>query len=118
MRRRQIFSHLNARDNRAPVPSGAGMGAAAASQSDLPPPVSREEEEKGALIWAPVESGTTYPECESAWRFEEFDNQVYAISGEETKLYKIETVLTPTTDPTANVPKKARGWPKGKKRKP
>jgi hypothetical protein len=78
MRRRQIFSHLNARDNRAPVPSGAGMGAAAASQAELPSPVSvitREEEEEKALIW------------------------------------------TPTTDVTAAVQVKKRGWPKGKKRK-
>jgi hypothetical protein len=54
MRRRQIFSHLNARDNRAPVPSGAGMGAATASQPDLPSPVSREEEEATAQIWTPT----------------------------------------------------------------
>jgi hypothetical protein len=54
MRRRQIFSHLNARDNRAPVPSGAGMGAATASQPDLPSPVSREEEEGKAQIWTPT----------------------------------------------------------------
>ena len=54
MRRRQIFSHLNARDNRAPVPSGAGMGAATASQPDLPSPVSREEEEAAAQIWTPT----------------------------------------------------------------
>jgi hypothetical protein len=51
MRRRQIFSHLNARDNRAPVPSGAGMGAAAVETSS---PVSREEEDATAQIWTPT----------------------------------------------------------------
>jgi hypothetical protein len=61
MRRRQIFSHLNARDNRAPVPSGAGMGAATASQPDLPSPVSREEEEAAAQIWTPATDPTAAP---------------------------------------------------------
>jgi hypothetical protein len=51
MRRRQIFSGLNARDNRAPVPSGAGMGAAAVETSS---PVSREEEDATAQIWTPT----------------------------------------------------------------
>jgi hypothetical protein len=51
MRRRQIFSGLNARDNRAPVPSGAGMGAAAVETSS---PVSREEEDAKAQIWTPT----------------------------------------------------------------
>ena len=74
MRRRQLLSHLNPRDNRAPVPSGAGMGPAAVTPP--PSPVSREEEEAGAMIW------------------------------------------TPTTDETAAVQVKKRGWPKGKKRGP
>lgn len=52
MRRRQIFSHLNPRDNRAPVPSGAGMGAAAVTPP--PSPVSREGEDAAALIWTPT----------------------------------------------------------------
>jgi hypothetical protein len=58
MRRRQIFSHLNARDNRAPVPSGAGMGAAAVETSS---PVSREEEEAAAQIWTPATDPTAAP---------------------------------------------------------
>ena len=57
MRRRQILSHLNPRDNRAPVPSGAGLGAAAAP-AELSPPVSREEEEKRAVIWQPPKRET------------------------------------------------------------
>lgn len=57
MRRRQHFAAMNPRDNRAPVPSGAGMGAAAV---DGPSPVSRAEEEAKALIWhLPVEETLT-----------------------------------------------------------
>jgi hypothetical protein len=55
MRRRIPLTNLNPRDNRAPVPSGAGMGPAAASHPDLPSPVSRAEEEAKARIWEPVE---------------------------------------------------------------
>jgi hypothetical protein len=51
MRRRQILAQLNSRDNRASVPSGAGMGAAAVETSS---PVSREEEEAKAIIWEPA----------------------------------------------------------------
>jgi hypothetical protein len=89
MRRRQIFSGLNARDNRAPVPSGAGMGAATASQPDLPSPVSREEEEKTAQIWEPSFAG---------------------------KVGDVH-IWTPTTDVTAAVQVKKRGRPKGSKNK-
>lgn len=88
MRRRQILSHLNPRDNRAPVPSGAGMGAATASHPDLPSPVSRAEEEASARIWEPVE-------------------------------INLDQFMTPGTDPeAAPLVKRARGWPKGKKRGP
>jgi hypothetical protein len=92
MRRRQAFAQLNPRDNRAPVPSGAGMGAAAVTPPLPPfsPILSREEEEALAEIWTPTMT------IEEAQR---------------------EGLLTPQTDPTANVPKK-KGWPKGKKRKP
>lgn len=96
MRRRQILSQLNPRDNRAPVPSGAGMGAAAASQSDLPSPVSREEEDAKALIW-------------------KFTGTYEHPIGDERN--QVGWGVTPATDPTGNAPKR-RGWPKGKKRKP
>jgi hypothetical protein len=111
MRRRQIFSHLNARDNRAPVPSGAGMGAATASQPDLPSPVSREEEDAKAVIWeAPGVQTYTYAGPE--WKFEKFDNNMIAENAEVP-------FKTPGTDPeAASLVKKKRGWPKGKKRKP
>lgn len=64
MRRRQSFSQLNPLNNRAPVPSGAGMGAAA-PVVDRVPPVSREEEERDALIWKidPVMTPGTDPEA-------------------------------------------------------
>jgi hypothetical protein len=52
MRRRQILAQLNSRDNRAHVPSCAGMGAAAVI--DTPSPVSRAEEEAKAIIWEPA----------------------------------------------------------------
>lgn len=60
MRRRQFFSQLNPVDNRAPVPSGAGSGPAAA-QTERPSPVSREEEEKSAQIWTPATDPTAAP---------------------------------------------------------
>lgn len=90
MRRRQAFSQLNPRDNRASVPSGAGMGAAAVTSAPSPvsAPLTREEEEAAALIWEPVSVNT-----------------------------ETGHVLTPSTDPTANVRRKP-GWPKGKKRGP
>jgi hypothetical protein len=89
MRRRQIFSHLNARDNRAPVPSGAGMGAAAVEASS---PVSREEEEAKAVIWQ--------------------------FAGEPVNMTITDgEVWTPTTDVTAAVQVKKRGRPKGSKNK-
>jgi hypothetical protein len=105
MRRRQIFSGLNARDNRAPVPSGAGMGAATASQPDLPSPVSREEEKKSEFIWLPVHPSNV-----------EFVERVGTVVGKvgDVTVYDLPT---PSTDPMSNAPKK-RGWPKGKKRKP
>jgi hypothetical protein len=56
MRRRVPLTNLNPRDHRAPVPSGAGMGAAAVL--NLPSPVSREEEEAKARIWEPVSINT------------------------------------------------------------
>jgi hypothetical protein len=76
MRRRQILAQLNSRDNRAHVPSCAGMGAAAVLNS--PSPVStltREEEEAKAKIWEPVE-------------------------------INLDQFMTPATDPTANAPAK------------
>jgi hypothetical protein len=91
MRRRQIFSGLNARDNRAPVPSGAGMGAATVTTESLSP-VSREEEEAAAVIWEPSADDRITLEGSKIW--------------------------TPTTDVTAAVQVKRKpGWPKGKKRK-
>ncbi|MEK1929843.1 MAG: hypothetical protein AAAC47_08640 [Pararhizobium sp.] len=56
MRRRVPLTNLNPRDHRAPVPSGAGMGAAAVSPAL--PPVSRSEEEGKALIWTPATDET------------------------------------------------------------
>jgi hypothetical protein len=89
MRRRQILAQLNPRDNRAHVPSCAGMGAAAATNR-VPSPVStltREEEEAKAIIWEPVE-------------------------------INLDQFMTPGTDPEAAPLVKRRGWPKGKKRGP
>jgi hypothetical protein len=90
MRRRQILAQLNSSDNRAPVPSGAGMGAAAVLNSPSPvsAPLTRAEEEAKAIIWDPVE-------------------------------INLDQFMTPGTDPeAAPLVKKVRGWPKGKKRGP
>jgi hypothetical protein len=106
MRRRVPLTNLNPRDHRAPVPSGAGMGAAAVL--NLPSPVSRAEEEAKAHIWRPIPEDRlkdlpdgTAIEC------------TLSIATGKTSY----AVMTPATDPTANAPKKA-GWPKGKKRGP
>jgi hypothetical protein len=103
MRRRQILAQLNSRDNRAHVPSCAGMGAAAVeAPSPVSAPLTREEEEARAQIWEPSFAGQ--PGDVHVWK-------PVAIN--------LDQFMTPGTDPeAAPLVKKMRGWPKGKKRGP
>jgi hypothetical protein len=108
MRRRQILAQLNPRDNRAPVPSGAGMGAAAVDPNQ-PSPVSRAEEEAKALIW-PLAVDADGNVTVNAHR--------HAVRSMSVEI-NLDQFMTPGTDPeAAPLVKKVRGWPKGKKRGP
>jgi hypothetical protein len=121
MRRRQILSKLNSRDNRASVPSGAGSEPAAVSLQS-PPPVStltREEEDAAAQIWHP------YPPKSLEGIPEGAELECCLDTATDEITYRVlphvainlDQFMTPATDPTANAIKK-RGWPKGKKRGP
>lgn len=101
MRRRQVFAQQN---NRAPVPSGAGVGAAAVTPP--PSPVSREEEEAKAPIWTVSRTWHDGGGVDT----EEKDGKIHVYLGGLPK--------TPATDPQSNLPRKKGGWPKGKKRGP
>lgn len=92
MRRRVPLSLLNPRDNRAPVPSGAGMGAAAVEES--PSPVSR-----------------IVPLCPGSRIMVEIEEPASREEEEATAM-----IWTPAADPKSNAPKK-RGRPKGSKNK-
>lgn len=97
MRRRQVF----AQNNRAPVPSGAGMGAAAVTPP--PSPVSRAEEERKAAIWEVTRTFVDGAPVDHDRK--DGVLQVY-----------LGGLPTPASDPLSNAPKK-RGRPKGSKNK-